>query len=271
MSLPFLQANAFTSSPFSGNPAAVVLLDEEKSGTWLQLVAREFNLSETAFLLPHPAGSGDWNLRWFTPLAEVDLCGHATLAAAHALREWGRASRETVRFHTRSGVMAARFEEPDFVLDFPSTPPVECEMPAGLEQVLGLARDQVLWCGRSPFDIVLQLDSEKTVARLRPDFRALAAFETRGVAVTASADFTRVPRDVFILRFFAPRLGIDEDPVTGSAICALTPFWAKRLRSNTLLARQLSARGGEAVAQVHGSRVELRGRCVSILRGEILA
>lgn len=275
MSLPFLQVNAFARRAFEGNPAAVVLLEGAACDEWLQLVAREFNLSETAFLLPlgplGPSAStcGDWSLRWFTPRAEVDLCGHATLASAHALRDWKLACQGEVRFHTRSGILSARFAEggQDIALDFPETPPRECEVPASLAQALGLSESEIVWCGRSVFDIVLQLAGERSVATLQPDFALLQKIEARGVAVTAQSAGLSCD---FVSRFFAPRLGVDEDPVTGSAHCALAPFWAARLGKNALKARQISERGGELELQVLGGRVELRGGCVSILQGEIL-
>ena len=276
MSPRFLQVNAFARRAFEGNPAAVVLLESAAPDDWLQLVAREFNLSETAFLLPLEASAStcrDWSLRWFTPRAEVDLCGHATLASAHALREWNLARASEVRFHTRSGILAARFadEGMDIALDFPATPPLECEIPRGLLEALGLSDSEVAWCGRSKFDILLQLASEKAVASLRPDFAALKAFEARGVAVTSRSDGRRGEHNCdFVSRFFAPRLGVDEDPVTGSAHCALAPFWAARLNKSALTARQISERGGELRLQVLGERVEIRGGCVAVLRGEVL-
>jgi PhzF family phenazine biosynthesis protein len=267
MSPRFLHINAFVTEPFSGNPAAVVMLESPPSERWMQLVARDFNLSETAFLLPRGASSTcDWNLRWFTPRVEVDLCGHATLAAAHALREW-KLMPEVARFHTRSGILEARAVGEEIVLDFPSTPPTPIKTPRGLPQVLGVADDEVLWCGRSPFDIVLQLPSQDAVARLQPDFAALSEFEARGVVVTARGEGRNCD---FVSRFFGPRVGIDEDPVTGSAHCALAPFWAARLGKSTLQARQISERGGEMTVQVLGERVELRGRCATIFQGEVL-
>lgn len=272
MSPRFLQINAFASRAFRGNPAAVVLLEAAAPDDWLQLVAREFNLSETAFLLPLEVSAstcGAWSLRWFTPRAEVDLCGHATLASAHALREWKMVRQNTIRFHTRSGILAARFveESSEIALDFPATLPLECEVPHGLPQALGLSESEIMWCGRSKFDIVLQLASEKAVAALQPDFPALNTFEARGVAVTAQSKGGECD---FMSRFFAPRLGVDEDPVTGSAHCALAPFWAARLNKRALRARQISERGGELRLQVLGERVEIRGGCVSVLRGEVL-
>ena len=279
MSPRFLQINAFARHAFEGNPAAVVLLERAAPDEWLQLVAREFNLSETAFLLPLEASAstcGDWSLRWFTPRTEVDLCGHATLASAHALREWNLARASEVRFHTRSGILAARFveENRDIALDFPATPPLECAVPRGLPQALGLSELEISWCGRSKFDILLQLASEKAVAALQPDFAALKAFEARGVAVTARSNESNGrggERNCdFVSRFFAPRLGVDEDPVTGSAHCALAPFWAARLNKSALWARQISERGGEMRLQVLGEHVEIRGGCVSVLRGEVL-
>jgi PhzF family phenazine biosynthesis protein len=267
MSHRFLQINAFTAQPFAGNPAAVVLLESPMSQSWMQLVARDFNLSETAFLSPLDSSSTcDWNLRWFTPRVEVDLCGHATLASTHALREWNLMP-ENVRFHTRSGILQARSIEDEIALDFPATPPTQSEMLHGLPQVLGVTAEEILWCGRSQFDIVLQLNSPQSVARIEPNFAVLKEFEARGVIVTAEADEGNWD---FVSRFFGPRVGVDEDPVTGSAHCALAPFWAQRLGKTTMQARQISERGGEMTVQVLADRVELRGQCVTILRGEVL-
>ncbi len=267
MSHRFRQINAFTSRPFTGNPAAVVLLDEPRPDAWLQSIAREFNLSETAFLWPSSTCDADWSLRWFTPRQEVDLCGHATLASVHALREWGLVQEGATRFDTRSGILKARFSEEEIALDFPATPPEPSEVPPGLLQVLGASHEEVLWCGRSRFDIVLQLDSVETVARLQPDFASLKTFEARGVCVTAEGAGCACD---FVSRFFAPRVGVDEDSVTGSAHCSLAPFWAHKLGKSAFLARQLSERGGELKVQVLGERVELSGACVTILEGEVL-
>jgi predicted PhzF superfamily epimerase YddE/YHI9 len=263
MPLAITQVDAFTSEPFSGNPAAVCVLPEERDAAWMQNVAREMNLAETAFLLPRPDGYG---LRWFTPTVEVDLCGHATLASAHVL--WERealAPEETARFHTRSGLLTAVRRGDWIELDFPATPDEPVEAPPGLVESLGAPPRSV---GKSRFDYLVELDSEETVRRLRPDFAGLAKLGTRGVIVTsrsASPDFD------FVSRYFAPAFGIDEDPVTGSTHCCLAPFWSRRLNKTSFLARQVSARGGVLKVDLDGDRVRLGGQAVTVLRAELLA
>jgi PhzF family phenazine biosynthesis protein len=262
MPLAVTQVDAFTSRPFAGNPAAVCILDEERDAPWMQSVAREMNLAETAFLVPRPDG---YDLRWFTPAVEVDLCGHATLASAHVLWETGRlATGEVARFHTRSGLLTAERRDPWIELDFPATPDTACDAPAGLVEALGA---QPQYVGRSRFDFLVQLGSEEAVLALRPDFTALRRIDSRGVIATsrsASPDWD------FVSRFFAPAAGIDEDPVTGSSHCALAPFWSSRLNKTRLLARQLSARGGELKVELRGDRVTLGGQAVTVMRAELL-
>jgi PhzF family phenazine biosynthesis protein len=263
MSLTITQVDAFTSEPFSGNPAAVCILPEERDATWMQNVAREMNLAETAFLVPRSDGYG---LRWFTPTVEVDLCGHATLASAHVLWETSRlATAETARFHTRSGLLTAARRGDWIELDFPATPDVPIEAPPGLAEALGASP---LYVGQGRFDYIVELEGEEAVRGLRPDFGRLGKIGGRGVIVTsrsASADWD------FVSRFFAPAFGIDEDPVTGSAHCCLAPFWSRRLDKNTFLARQVSARGGVLKVELRGDRVGLGGQAVTVLRGELLA
>lgn len=261
MAHPLYQIDAFTGEPFAGNPAAVVLLPGPAPEGWMQAVASEMNLSETAFL--HREGPL-WRLRWFTPAAEVDLCGHATLASAHALGEAGLLEEGgTVRFATRSGPLAAQVSGGDVTLDFPATPPEEAEAPPELSAAVGVLPR---WSGRSCFDWLLLAESEEEVRGLRPDFRRLAACTARGVIVTARG------RDAdFVSRFFAPAVGIDEDPVTGSAHCALGPFWAPRLEKSALRAFQASRRGGWVGVRVEGSRVFLTGKAVTVFRGELLS
>jgi len=257
---PLYQVDAFTAEPYAGNPAAVVLLPGPASERWMQAVAAEMNLSETAFL--HREGT-TWRLRWFTPAAEVDLCGHATLASAHALREAGLlAEGETARFATRGGALSARVAAGVVELDFPATPPEPAPAPPELCAAVGVAPR---WTGRSPYDWLLLAGDEAEVRALSPDFRRLAACTERGVIVTAPG------RDAdFVSRFFAPAVGIDEDPVTGSAHCTLGPFWAPRLGKSTFRAFQLSRRGGEVGVRVEGERVLLTGRAVTVFRGELL-
>ncbi len=263
MGLRLLQVDAFTGHPFGGNPAAVVFLDHERELGWMQSVALEMNLSETAFLLKEGEG---WRLRWFTPSVEVDLCGHATLASAHALWEEGRApTHSPIRFFTKSGELRAKLSEDRIELDFPSTPAELAEPPAGLVKALGV---RPAFAGRNRFDWLLLVSSESIVRLIAPDFRALGQVTERGVIVTApsaSEDFD------FVSRFFAPAAGVDEDPVTGSAHCTLGPFWRERLGKDTLRARQVSYRGGIIDVRVAGERVFIGGRAVTTMQGELLA
>lgn len=256
MGIEIHQVDAFAREPFTGNPAAVCLPGAARDDVWLQKVAAEMNLSETAFLW---AEEGAWRLRWLTPTTEVDLCGHATLASAHVLWETGRAEG-AIRFLTRSGVLEATREGEAIALDFPSTAPAPCAPPAGLFDALGAEGE----CHRSRFDVLVRLSSEAAVRALRPDLRALAAIDARGVIVTAEGD-----AHDFVSRFFAPAAGVDEDPVTGSAHCALAPFWAERLGRSRLRAYQASARGGELEVEVAGDRVRLFGHAITVLSGEL--
>ena len=254
--------DAFTHVAFAGNPAAVCVLTEPTTEAWMQSVAREMKHSETAFCIPQKHGS--FGLRWFTPEGEVRLCGHATLAAAHVLWEEGWLEhRKTARFSTLSGELTAAPSGRVIELDFPSRPPSEVEAPAGLLDALDVAPS---WIGRDVEDYVVLLADEAAVKACNPDFGPLRAIETRGVIITAPATQENVD---FVSRFFAPRFGIDEDPVTGSAHCCLTPFWASRLDKSVLTAHQLSARGGELEVELCGDRVKLRGTCVTTLRGNL--
>ncbi len=258
-----VQVDAFTAEAFRGNPAGVCLLEEARDPAWMQRVAAEMNLAETAFLESRGDGFG---LRWFTPEVEVDLCGHATLASAHVLWESGRLSpSESARFHTKSGLLTAERRGDWIELDFPATPEEAADTPPGLVEALGA---EPLYVGRSRFDYLVELDSEEAVARLRPDFARLAAISTRGVIVTARS---ARPDFDFVSRFFAPAVGIDEDPVTGSAHCCLGPFWSRRLGKESFLARQISARGGVVKVRIAGTRVALAGQAVTVLRGDLLA
>jgi PhzF family phenazine biosynthesis protein len=255
------QVDAFTDRPFSGNPAAVCVLPAPRGEDWMQNVALEMNLSETAFLHRRDNGYG---LRWFTPRAEVELCGHATLAAAYVLFETRAADPDQdLRFSTRSGILLARAESPWIVLDFPATAARPCEPPAGLLEALRL---NPLFIGRSRFDVLLELESEEAVRAVRPDFQALSEVDVRGVIVTARS--TAAEYD-FVSRFFAPSVGVDEDPVTGSAHCTLAPFWAERLGRDELIGFQASSRGGLVGACRRGERVLLKGQAVTVLRGEL--
>jgi PhzF family phenazine biosynthesis protein len=239
----------------------------------MQAVAREMNLSETAFVAarPHsltPQASSLWkfDLRWFTPAVEVDLCGHATLAAAHILWATGRVPPAgTAEFHTRSGRLTARRADDWIELDFPATPDTPADAPAGLLAALGCRAEYV---GRSKFDYLVEVGSEEVVRQLSPDHARLRTLPARGVMVTSRAG---APGVDFVSRFFAPGSGIDEDPVTGSAHCCLTPFWSRRLGRTTLVAHQVSARGGVLRLALVGDRVLMRGQAVTVLRGELTA
>jgi PhzF family phenazine biosynthesis protein len=256
------QVDAFTENAFAGNPAAVCLLGGPAEARWMQSVASEMNLSETAFLEPRPAGYG---LRWFTPVAEVGLCGHATLASAHVLYETGLAApSEPVCFESVSGPLTARREDGLVVLDFPARPAAPAPPPAGLLAALGV--DSPAWTGQGKDDIMVVLDREEQVTGLRPETAGLAVLGTRGVIVTAPA--SRPDAD-FVSRFFAPAVGIAEDPVTGSAHCTLGPYWAQRLGRPGLTGYQASARGGTVRVRVEGDRVLLAGRAVTVFSGEL--
>jgi PhzF family phenazine biosynthesis protein len=260
MAIPIFQVDAFTMQPFSGNPAAVCLLDRKRDEAWMQAVAAEMNLSETAFLVP---GKDAFSLRWFTPAAEVKLCGHATLASAHVL--WSETTTSDVlRFETKSGVLTARRKADLIELDFPALRAQAFELPPGIVEALGVA---IEYCGRSRDDLILTVKDETTVRNISPDFARLSTIDVRGIMVTAVADGDAYD---FVSRFFAPRLGINEDPVTGSAHCCLGPFWAERLGQNVLRGFQASPRGGLVEVEVSSDRVKLRGRAVTIFRGELL-
>jgi PhzF family phenazine biosynthesis protein len=257
-----VQVDAFANRPFGGNPAAVCVLAAPRDDHWMQDVAREMNLAETAFL--HPEDEG-YRLRWFTPAVEVALCGHATLASAHVLWEEGHLPvGRQARFHTRSGVLTADRRDDWIELDFPATPPAPAPAPPGLAAALRLAPR---WVGRSTFDYLVEVDSEDTVRSLKPDLFALERIEARGVIVTSRAT---TPGYDFVSRFFAPRTGVPEDPVTGSAHCALGPFWSERLGRTEMTAYQASLRGGVVRVRLAGDRVLLSGQAVTVLRGELL-
>ena len=261
MTVPLLQVDAFTDRPFAGNPAAVCLLAAPATEAWMQDVAREMNLAETAFLVPR---GSDFDLRWFTPAVEVALCGHATLASAHALWETGRVTEgTTIHFHTKSGVLTAARRGAWIELDFPVKPEEAAEAPPALLDALGTGAKYV---GRNQFDYLVEVDGDATVRALRPDFRRLASLPVRGVIVTAGSADARFD---FVSRFFAPGSGIDEDPVTGSAHCCLGPFWGARLGKTELTGYQASPRGGVVRVALNGTRVLLGGQAVTVLRGEL--
>jgi predicted PhzF superfamily epimerase YddE/YHI9 len=263
---PITVVDAFTHEPFRGNAAAVCILKAPKDDVWMQRVAREMNLAETAFLGTRADG---WSLRWFTPETEVDLCGHATLATAHVLYEEGRLSPEDqARFHTRSGLITAWRRFGWIEMDFPATPAVPVEAPRDLAASLGA---RPVFVGQTVYDYLVELEDEDTVRGLRPNISALAGFGGRGIIVTAAA--AKDPQNSmaydFVSRFFAPGVGIAEDPVTGSAHCALGPYWASKLGKGDLLGYQCSARGGYVRVRPEGDRAILGGHAVTVLRGEL--
>lgn len=263
------QVDAFTSEPFAGNPAAVVIADGDFKSSWMQSVAAEMNLSETAFVR-HISGSR-FQIRWFTPGTEVDLCGHATVASAHVLWESGTVDREKdLCFESRSGDLPVRSVGDDIELNFPLTPPQTTDPPDELEQCFLVAEQpaRFQYCGRSRFDYLLELPCEDDVRNLVVDFRRLKTVQSRGVTVTAKADGTT--NCDFVSRFFAPASGVDEDPVTGSAHCCLADYWSRKLQRSDLVAYQVSERGGVIRIEVKGERVLLRGNAVTVLRGELL-
>jgi predicted PhzF superfamily epimerase YddE/YHI9 len=286
----FVVVDAFTDRPFAGNPAAVCVMESPADEAWMRAVAREMNLSETAFL--YPEGEGRWRLRWLTPQVEVDLCGHATLASAHVLWQTGRLAPEAdARFLSRSGPLGARRQDgpiawggggfpaaapsrevrnplrvpPLIVLDFPAQTPMPGAPLPGLAQALGATPVSV---ARGRTDTLVELASAAEVRELKPDMAAIAALDTRCVMVTAPGD---LPGIDFVSRFFGPRVGIPEDPVTGAAHTLLGPFWGARLGNQQLVGYQASARGGTVYIQLRGDRVDLGGHAVTISEGEILA
>ncbi len=263
MGLPIVQVDAFTDRPFAGNPAAVCVLPAPADPSWMQDVAREMNLSETAFLVRRNNG---FDLRWFTPAVEVDLCGHATLASAHVLWEDGHlAGGAEARFHTKSGVLTADRRGAWIEMDFPATPPEPKPAPRGLAEAIGVTPRFV---GRTRFDYLLEVADEDMVRHVQPDFAALARVEARGVIVTSRAATSDYD---FVSRFFAPRSGVAEDPVTGSAHCALAPYWVAKLGKAELVGYQASARGGIVRVRLAERRVVLGGQAVTVLRGDLTA
>ena len=256
------QVDAFTGKPFAGNPAAVCLLEEPRDEVWMQNVAREMNLSETAFL---QRGEDGFDLRWFTPAAEVELCGHATLASAHTLWEVGELGpEEQARFHTLSGLLTAERRGEWIEMDFPATPDEPASALPGLLEALGV---EPRYVGRNVFDFLVEVGSEDAVLEARPDFGLLKTLPVRGVMVTSVADAGEYD---FVSRFFAPAVGIDEDPVTGSAHCCLGPYWSRRLAKTEFLAYQASKRGGVVKVRLEGDRVLLGGQAVTVMRGELV-
>lgn len=260
MDLKLYQVDAFTSRLFGGNPAAVVPLEDWLPDETLQALAMENNLAETAFFIPHKGPEADFHLRWFTPTLEMDLCGHATLAAAHTLKRHLGYKPDSVRFMSRSGLLAVRAEGDRLVLDFPARPGRRTDSIADVSAALGRTPSEV-WSAR---DLMAVFEREEDVRELIPDMAAIEKLDAFALIVTAPGAHCD-----FVSRFFAPRAGVPEDPVTGSAHCTLIPYWANRLGKSELHARQVSPRGGELFCRLAGDRVQIGGRCVTYLEGAI--
>jgi PhzF family phenazine biosynthesis protein len=257
MKIQLYQIDAFTSRVFTGNPAAVCPLEKWLAEDLMQAIAMENNLSETAFFVPLDQG---YHIRWFTPASEVDLCGHATLASAHVLFTYLDPARTKVSFQSRSGPLTVSKQEELLAMDFPSQPPKPSEAPEILLEGLGRKPLEV-HCSE---DYFLVFSSEKEIVDMEPDMTKLKKVDKRGIIVTAKGD-----KVDFVSRFFAPKYGIAEDPVTGSAHCALVPFWAKKLGKRDLIAHQVSKRGGELFCKDQGDRVVISGRAVAYMQGVI--
>ena len=265
MTIPIFQVDAFTTEPFKGNPAGVCLLREPADPAWMQNVAKEMNLSETAFLVPRGDGFG---LRWFTPLVEVELCGHATLSSAHILfEEKVLRPEQTARFETVSGLLTAARDSDWIELDFPARP-ARSASPAWAPDLIAALGVKPLFIGMSKEDVLVEVADEATVRKLEPDIPALASLPVRGVIVTSRAT---TPGFDFVSRFFAPAVGIAEDPVTGSSHTVLAPFWTERLKKPALTAYQASARGGVLKVRLAGDRVKIAGQALTVIKGELRA
>ncbi|PQA54127.1 PhzF family phenazine biosynthesis protein [Siphonobacter curvatus] len=261
MTLPIYQVDAFTNTLFKGNPAAVVPLQEWLPKETMLKIAAENNLAETAFFVQK---GDDYELKWFTPTVEIDLCGHATVASAFVLYEFLGYTQDEIRFHSNSGLLTVRRQDSRLTLNFPANPPQATEIPEGLLESLGLSRALEVLRGRTN-DYLVILEEQEQIAGLNPDHRQLRTIGARGVIVSS------VGTDAdFVSRFFAPASGVDEDPVTGSAHTVLVPYWAEKLGKTELFARQISARGGELWLQLLGDRVEISGEAVAYLKGEIM-
>ncbi len=262
MRIPLYQVDAFTDRVFGGNPAAVCPLEHWLPDAVLQGIAAENNISETAYLVPATAEDAhDFHIRWFTPTTEVDLCGHATLASAWVIFQHLDVTMRPVRFASRSGMLSVAQDESVLTLDFPAQPTRSVDCPPELAAALGCTPEAVR---RATTDFLVVLGTEAEIVALRPDFRRLAQLDGRGVIVTAPGTDCD-----FVSRFFAPAAGIDEDPVTGSAHCTLTPYWAARLDKTELRARQRSERGGDLLCRLAGDRVHISGHAVTYLQGSI--
>jgi len=265
MAIPIYQVDSFTGEAFRGNPAGVCVLNEDADARWMQAVAAEMNVSETAFLVPRPSQSAEFSIRWFTPTVEVPLCGHGTLASAHILWEQSLALREDqIVLHSKKGPLAALWDDGQIRLDFPAAPVAPIDIPAGLADALG-TKPLSAYENEFPAGLV-EVDSAATVRNLAPDIGRLRESGPGTWIVTAQSDTSQHD---FVSRFFAPGIGIDEDPVTGAAHCSLGPYWAERLGRSELAGHQVSRRGGIVKVRVHGDRVDLLGRAVTVLHGNL--
>jgi len=262
MKAELYQVDSFTAEPFKGNPAGVCLLEQPVPESWMQNLAMEMCLAETAFIYPESDG---FRLRWFTPVTEVELCGHATLATAHILFETGRLKpADSARFFTKSGLLTVTKNNNFLEMNFPATPARQCPEPENLSRALG--NINFLYCGKNDYDYLVELDSAAVIKFLKPDFKLLMKVTARGIIVTSRS---QSPEFDFVSRFFAPSLGIDEDPVTGSAHCTLGPYWAKKLSKSKFAAYQASRRGGTLEVELIGNRVLLRGQAVTIFSASL--
>ncbi len=256
------QVDSFTDRPFAGNPAGVCILPAPAEEDWMKAVAREMNLSETAFLVRQKDG---YDLRWFTPASEVRLCGHATLASAHILWQTNTLRKdEQARFHTLSGLLTAELDGDWIEMDFPARPPKAVEPPAGLAAALGV---EPVFVGRDVDDYLVEVESSRAVRNLKPDITALGILPVRGTIVTARSND---PRFDFVSRFFAPAVGVNEDPVTGSSHCCLAPYWSQKLGKDEMVAFQASARGGVVKVRNAGERVRICGQAVTVMTCQLL-
>ena len=259
MKAQLFQVDSFTNEPFKGNPAGVCILEKPAAEKWMQDLAMEMNLAETAFIYPKDDG---YHLRWFTPVTEVELCGHATLATAHILFETGILNgNQTAKFQTISGQLTVTKQNDFLEMNFPATPAMPCAVPDSLQHAFGNC--QIRWAGKNNFDYLLEVESEAIVTEMRPDFGLLKNTTQRGVIITAKSDNSDFD---FISRFFAPAVGIDEDPVTGSAHCTLGPYWSTKLKKTNFTAYQASRRGGTVQVELNGDRVLLRGKAVTVFQ-----
>jgi PhzF family phenazine biosynthesis protein len=256
------QVDAFTDESFKGNPAAVCLVGRQTKATWMKAVAREMNLSETAFIAP---GRGCWHLRWFTPKQEVDLCGHATLASAIVLFERDPGLRDKpILFKTRSGDLYARWVDGEVELDFPAMRYRRISYESNVDRALGFTPWDSVWSGNF---YLFEAEDEEIIRKANPDIPAIEKLPISEVIITARS---KNPEIDFVSRFFAPQLGIPEDPVTGSAHCLLAPFWAEKLKKTTFTAYQASQRGGTLHLQLEDERVKIRGAAVIVFEGQLL-